>query len=35
MEKHNENPKIFTWAKDVDMIQAKVVKCTETLETEH
>lgn len=35
VEKHNENPKIFTWTKDADTILAKVAKCTEALGTGH
>lgn len=35
VEKHNENPRIFTWTKDADTILAKVAKCTEALGTEH
>ena len=29
LDKHNENPKIFTWTKDADTILAKVAKCKE------
>jgi transposase len=35
VEKHNENPRIFTWTKDADTILAKVSKCTEALGTGH
>lgn len=35
IEKHNENPKIFTWTKDADTILAKVAKCKELLGTGH
>jgi transposase len=35
IEKHNENPKIFTWTKDADTILAKVAKCKEVLGTGH
>jgi len=35
VNKHNENPKIFTWTKDADTILAKVAKCTEALGTGH
>jgi transposase len=35
VEKHNENPRIFTWTKDADTILAKVAKCTEALGTGH
>jgi len=35
IEKHNENPKIFTWTKDADTILAKVSKCKELLGTRH
>lgn len=35
IEKHNENPRIFTWVKDADTILAKVAKCKEALGTGH
>jgi transposase len=35
IEKHNENPRIFTWTKDADTILAKVAKCKEVLGTGH
>lgn len=35
IEKHNENPKIFTWTKDADTILAKVAKCKELLGAGH
>jgi transposase len=35
VEKHNENPKMFTWTKDAYTILAKVAKCTEALGTRH
>lgn len=35
IEKHNENPRIFTWTKDADTILAKVTKCKEVLGTGH
>jgi transposase len=35
IQKHNKNPKIFTWTKDADTILAKVNKCTELLGTVH
>ena len=35
VNRHNENPKIFTWTKDADTILAKVAKCTEALGTGH
>lgn len=35
IEKHNENPKIFTWIKDADAVLAKVAKCKELLGTGH
>jgi transposase len=35
VKKHNENPKIFTWTKDTDIILAKAAKCTEALGTGH
>jgi len=35
VNKHNEEPKIFTWTKDADTILSKVAKCKETLGTVH
>lgn len=35
IQKHNENPKIFTWTKDADTILAKVKKCIDLLGTAH
>ncbi len=35
LEKHNEAPKIFKWAKDANTIIAKVNICLEALGTEH
>jgi transposase len=35
MEKHNENPKIYRWAKDAATILGKVAKCKDLLGTVH
>ena len=35
LQKHNENPKIFTWTKDAGTIISKVNKCAEALGTAH
>ena len=32
---HNDNPRIFVWAKDADTILSKVQKCKEALQTGH
>ena len=32
---HNDNPRIFVWAKDADTILSKVKKCKEVLRTGH
>lgn len=35
VDKHNEDPKIYTWTKDADTIIAKVAECKEALVAEH
>jgi transposase len=35
INKHNDNPKIFTWTKDANTILSKVGKCKEALGTVH
>jgi transposase/predicted DNA-binding transcriptional regulator AlpA len=35
IEKHNEDPKVYTWTKDADTILAKVAKCKDLLGTGH
>lgn len=35
VNKHNDNPKVFTWTKDANTILSKVEKCKEALGTVH
>ena len=35
LEKHNEDPRVYTWTKDADTILAKVAKCKDLLGTGH
>ena len=35
VNKHNDNPKVFTWTKDANTILSKVKKCKEVLGTVH